>query len=234
MRHLFLLLGLALLTSGSGAAIAQDSLTDEGQAKELKRQGVQFQSHGQLVKAIDMYQKAIDINPQDPSCHNNLGLALKDMDLLDDAEGQLRAAIQLKPEDANYHYNLGIVLMRRSNLPEAEKAFQQAIDLKKGDPEFLFRMAQVEMLQGKTDTAEKAIRDALAYQPNDPVYSELLGDILLRQMKTEEAQGAYRKAAIMQGVKRDPVLNNKLEYAEYLLQNKNKANTPVQSGAPMD
>src|SRR5258708_30607632 len=93
-------------------ALAQDPDT---QAKEFKRKGIEFQSKGLLVKAIDQYDRAIELNPQDASSHNNLGLALKDMDLLDDAEGNLRAAIQLKPEDANYHYNLGIVLMRKSN-----------------------------------------------------------------------------------------------------------------------
>jgi Flp pilus assembly protein TadD len=213
-------LPLAVLIS-VGAAGAQ---SPEEKGKELKRQGVQYQSRGQLVKAIDMYQRAIDLNAQDASSHNNLGLALKDMDLLDDAEGQLRAAIQLKPEDANYHYNLGIVLMRKSNLVQAEPELQKAIEVKPKDSEFSFRLAQVQMLLGKTDEAEKAIRAAIDLKPTDATYSELLGDILLRQVKTEEALTAYKRAMTIPGARKDGVLINKVEYAGYLLSGR-QANT---------
>ncbi|HEY9789111.1 MAG TPA: tetratricopeptide repeat protein [Candidatus Obscuribacterales bacterium] len=225
MKRLPLILSSLMLICVNSAAYAATDAPD-AQAKEYKRQGVQYQSHGQLVKAIDMYQKAIDINPQDASSHNNLGLALKDMDLLDDAEGHLRAAIQLKPEDANYEYNLGIVLMRKSNLEGAEGAFQKAIDIENNDPEFLFRMAQVELLLGKYDNAEKSIREALSIRSYDPMYSELLGDVLLRQVKTLEAVQAYKKAVTNSGPHHNPVLSNKLEYAEYLLQGSKNKSTP--------
>jgi Tfp pilus assembly protein PilF len=199
------------------AAVPALSQNAEEQAKEFKRKGVQYQERGYLVKAIDQYQKAIEIYPQDASSHNNMGLALKDMDLLDDAENQLRAAIDLRPDEPKYKYNLGIVLMRKSNLPAAEEQFRKAIELKPKDPEMHFRLAQVQMLLGKPDQAEQEVRTAIDIKPYDPMYSELLGDILLRQVKTDAALTAYKRAAYIRGNKKDAVLINKLEYAEYLL-----------------
>lgn len=203
---------------GLFASLAPAGAQDE--ASVHKRKGIQYQSNGFLTKAIAEYQKAIEINPSDASSHNNLGLALKDMDLLDDAESELRAAIDLSPKRANYHYNLGIVYARKSNLVGAEKEFRSAIENNTNDSEEHFRLAQVLMLQGKPDDAEKEIKTAIELKPTAPVYSELFGDILLRQIRTQEALTAYKRAAFIRGARKDSQLQNKIEYATYLLTQK--------------
>src|SRR4051812_43752028 len=84
------------------AASAPNAGAQDG--KEFKQRGLRYQAQGQLVKAIFEYRKAIAANAEDAGSHNNLALALKDLDLLDDAEAEQRAAIELKPERADYYY----------------------------------------------------------------------------------------------------------------------------------
>ncbi len=213
MNRYLLAISVAAVLASNLSALA---LTTEEDALAHKRKAIQFQSKGMLVRAIGEYQKALQLNPSDPSCHNNLGLAMKEMDLLDDAENELRAAIELKPT-ANYHFNLGVVLMRKSSLTAAGEQFRKAVELNDKDADVHFRLAQIAMLEGKAGDAEQAIRCALELKPSVSVYSQLLGDVLLRQLKTDQALLAYKRAAFILGQRHDYILDNKIEYAAYLM-----------------
>src|SRR4030095_3730050 len=69
----------------------------------------------------------IELDPQEPEFHNNLGLALAAMDRNDDAIAAFRRTIAAKPEHAIAWNNLGLALHAALRLPEAIKAFREAI-----------------------------------------------------------------------------------------------------------
>ena len=62
--------------------------------------------------------------------HNNLGITLKKVGKLDEAEASCRQAIALKPDFAEAHSNLGITLKELGRLDEAEVSYNRAIALK--------------------------------------------------------------------------------------------------------
>ena len=61
--------------------------------------------------------------------HSNLGVTLKELGRLEEAEASLRQAIALKPDYAEAHSNLGITLHELGRLDEAEASYLQAIAL---------------------------------------------------------------------------------------------------------
>jgi len=76
------------------------------------------------------YTKAIVLKPDYTEAHNNLGVMLRELGRLDEAEASYRQAITLKPDYAEAHSNLGVLLQELGRLNEAEANYRQAILLK--------------------------------------------------------------------------------------------------------
>ncbi len=87
-----------------------------------------------LSKAIDAFQKAIALKPDDPAYHNNYALALAKAKKFDDAQTELSKAAQLDPPNAGkYFYNLGALLVNTGQTAAAEAAFKKATEV---NPEY--------------------------------------------------------------------------------------------------
>lgn len=87
-----------------------------------------------LEKAIEAYNKAMALKPDDPAYHNNFALVLAKAKKFPEAEAELTKAAQLDPPSAGkYYYNLGAVLVNTGQLEPAGAAFKKAID---ADPNY--------------------------------------------------------------------------------------------------
>ena len=82
--------------------------------------------------AVITGQKAVEINPQDVTAHNNLGNTLKELGRLEEAEASYTQAIALNPDFSEAHNNLGVTLQELGKLEEAEASYRQAITLTTG------------------------------------------------------------------------------------------------------
>jgi tetratricopeptide (TPR) repeat protein len=211
--HLALFCALPVMAQGSTPTTGSSSpspLSTGGspQARELNSKGIELQSSGKLKEAVDCYRRAIQINPSAAGYHNNLALALKDLDQCQLAEAEARIALKLRPQRADYHFNLGIILQRQKKLAEAEAAFRQAIQMDPADTDSHFRLAQI-LLAGKVNSdtldnsaaeaAEQEIKLALMLKPDRSEYCELLGDIYLKSKKLDEAFNQYKKVVEIRG-----------------------------------
>ncbi|MEO7142601.1 MAG: carboxypeptidase regulatory-like domain-containing protein [Bryobacteraceae bacterium] len=81
-----------------------------------------------MAKAMEAFQKAIELKPDDAAYHNNYALALAKAKKFDEASAELTKAAQLDPPNAGkYYYNLGAVLVNTGQLEPAGDAFKKAI-----------------------------------------------------------------------------------------------------------
>jgi len=81
-------------------------------------------------KAVDTYQKALALSPNDPGLHNNLGSLYANMNKVDDAKAEFQKAADLNPSQAgNYYYNLGVVMVNQGKMDDASVALKKATDL---------------------------------------------------------------------------------------------------------
>jgi tetratricopeptide (TPR) repeat protein len=79
-------------------------------------------------KALEAYTKAITLKPDDPSLHNNYGLALVKAGKLQEALGELEKAAQLEPANAcKYYYNAGALLTNAGQVDPAVETFKKGI-----------------------------------------------------------------------------------------------------------
>lgn len=81
------------------------------------------------TKAIESYQKAMELKPADSAYVNNYGTALIRMKKLPEAQAAFEKAAAMDPPNAyKYFYNLGAVLMNTGQTDAASAAFKKAID----------------------------------------------------------------------------------------------------------
>ena len=81
-------------------------------------------------KAIDDFQKAIQLTPNDARLYNNLGSVYADMGKVPEAQAEFQKAAEINPAGASgYYYNLGVVMVNQGKMDEAAVALKKATDL---------------------------------------------------------------------------------------------------------
>lgn len=111
-----------------------------------------------LAKALEAFQKAIAIKPDDSAYHNNYALALAKAKKFDEAQAELGKAAQLDPPNAGkYFYNLGAVLVNTGQNVAAEQAFKKAIEVNPDYADAQFQYATQLSAKLTTDKDGKVI-----------------------------------------------------------------------------
>jgi tetratricopeptide (TPR) repeat protein len=129
-----------------------------------------------LDKAMEAYQKAIALKPENAAYHNNYALTLAKAKKFDDAQTELNKAAQLDPPQAGrYYYNLGAVFVNNGQAAAAEVAFKKSIETNPdyADAQFQYATALSAKLTTGADgkvIAPDGMKDALEnYLRLDPM-----------------------------------------------------------------
>ena len=95
--------------------------------------GARLMSEGQVAEAIDHFQQADRLRPNQPTVKNVLGAALLATGRASAAVPYLDAAVRLRPEYFDAHYNLASALAAQGDFPGALQHFRIAVRLRPED-----------------------------------------------------------------------------------------------------
>ncbi|MDJ0762204.1 MAG: tetratricopeptide repeat protein [Myxococcota bacterium] len=132
-----------------------------------------YQIAGRIDDAVNAYQRALEVSPQDAAVHNNLAVLL----LLTDLDAALKAsrkAVDIEPKNATYLINLGYILYRKDRLVDAEMILERAIE---SDPESADAHNQIGIVyaaQNRNIRAADSFRKALRLRPDHRAAKENL------------------------------------------------------------
>ena len=123
------LLGLIALKDGDIEAaveyLANVVKRDPNKPQYLTNFGFAYHEQGKLDLAIDLYRKAIEIEPRHLDAHYNLHAALIDAKNLAPSIACLESVIALNPQDVDAIFMLGMLQDYQGNTKAAEDAFTQ-------------------------------------------------------------------------------------------------------------
>ena len=128
--------------------------------------GAVLSATGRKSEGVDANQKAVALSPQDAEAHSNLGVALQELRILDEAEASYNHAIALKPDYAEAHCNLGTALKELGRLDEAKASYNQAIELKPDYAEAHCNLGATLDELGRLDEAVTSYSQAIALKPD--------------------------------------------------------------------
>jgi Flp pilus assembly protein TadD/GR25 family glycosyltransferase involved in LPS biosynthesis len=123
---------------------------------------------GRFDELIELLRKTLQLKPNYPDAHINLGIALKEQGDLTAAIASYNTALKLKPNYPEAHNNLGNALQEQGDLTAAIAAYNTALKLKPNYPEAHYNLGNALKEQGELTAAIASYNTALKLKPNYP------------------------------------------------------------------
>ncbi len=147
-----------------------------------------------LDEAISTCQRAIELNPDVASFHNNLGIVYRSSGRYEEAIVVYQRAIELEPDDATFYSNLGRAYRELGRYEEAIAAYQRAIELFSTYAYPHNGLGNVYRALGRQEEAIAAFQRAVELDPADAAPHNGLGNVYADLGRPEEAIAAYQRA----------------------------------------
>lgn len=190
------LLKTALTHHQSGALdqaeeIYQRLLTnDERQWEARYYLGTLQLQRGQLDLSVSSFLKVVQLQPELPDVHNNLGVAYHAIGKWQEAGQSFEQALRLNPHYERAYYNLGTLLESRGLFADAVKCYRKSHELSR-NPETYEKLADVLKLTQDWDESAAIYRELLEQAPGDFNLSMKLAYVLVLQREYPEAIELY-------------------------------------------
>ncbi len=134
-------------------------------AQEEFARGSAAAQAGRMTEGIAALRRAVELMPDFPEAHYNLGAAYRDVGNADAALAAYRRAAELVPKFADVHVDIASLLRERRELEEAERSLRAALALKPNFPEALLELGNVHKGAGDWRAALEAFRRAVSLDP---------------------------------------------------------------------
>lgn len=170
------------------------------------------ESKAAALKALEIDERAVEIDPLSPLMNGDLGYALYVARQYDQAINQFRKAMGLEPKYSLTHAQLGSAYLQKGAYGEAIREMQKAEQLEK-TAEVLGRAGNAYAVAGKRNEAERVLQGLmeLSKQRYVPPFGASLIHIGLgdRDQAFESPEKAYEeRSAWLIWIKADPLFDS--------------------------
>jgi len=179
--------------------------------------GVDLYHQRDYAKAIQAYQKVIEIDPGYAEAYNNLGIIYQEAGDFDRALSTYQKAVEINPRYEKALNNLGVLLYLKGRYEESVRAFQKALTLNANNIESHINLGILFKKQGQVDQAIESYQRALAINPlhgeahyNMALLYEQLGNV-------EIAIGHYQKFIQMASKTHPELVSQVKRHLNYLI-----------------
>ena len=166
--------------------------------------GMIHASSGKYQKAVDTFNKAIEIDPKNPMSYGNAAVSLTLIEKTDDAESNLDKAVELyraqgaDPGFLAVHYsNVAGVLASRKNYDRAAEVLRKAVALAPNRADVRANLAMMLYFQDRTAEARQEIDRSISLNPSGAEIQNIFGMILLKQGDAPAAAKAFERAVTL-------------------------------------
>jgi len=126
------------------------------------------QSQGNQQAALDEFEKALVLTPQDPLVLKAIGLCLVRLNRPQEGISRFDTALRFEPNDAQTYYFKGWALAADGDQNGAKRAYERAIALQPIYPEALAALATIAARSGDRGVARQLANRALMANPQEP------------------------------------------------------------------
>jgi Flp pilus assembly protein TadD len=142
-----------------------------------------------------LFQRAVDVVPDNAMAHNNLGMALVEQNKLEEARGHFEQAVAIAPGDTDARSNLGNALRALGRPAKAVAAYEGALDQSADDASVHYNLATALVDLERVDEAEAHLHEAIRLNPAYTKARILLGAIAYKGGRIDDALAQFREVA---------------------------------------
>ena len=148
---------------------------------KLCQDGCSRQDEGELDRAIELYQRSIEMYPT-AEAHTFLGWAMSFQGRLEEATRECLRAIEIDPEFGNPYNDIGVYLMEQHKLEEAIAWLDKAKRAKRYEArQFPFmNLGRIFIRQGRWWEALREFEGAVRLAPSDAGAARMLHNLRAR------------------------------------------------------
>ena len=183
-------------------------------AYEAFYRGFSAADKGDLDKAIQNYDKAIELKPDFFGAYNSRGIAYRRKGDLDKAIQNYGKAIELKPDFTDAYYNRGIAYVEKGDFDKAIQDLTTAIEIKPDDAEAYNNRGVAYRRKGDLDKAIQNYDKAIELKPDYAEAYNNRGNAYGGKRDFDTAIQNYDKAIEIKPDYADAYYNRGLAYSE--------------------
>ena len=163
------------------------------EVRELIAAGAMYYAAGLEENAVDAYQRAIMLDPNNATAWNYLGIALRSLEQYDQAKAAYFLALNITPDDPEIWYNLGYAYGLSGEYEKEIEAYQEALRIQP-DLALAWRNLAVAYLDmGDEEASLQALLKRAEYDPDSTLAWLDLGGAYERMGNLEAARMAFEK-----------------------------------------
>ena len=147
-----------------------------------------YRDLGYLDEALDSTLKSLELKPDNPTAHMNLGWIYKDVGNLDKALASTLRSLELKPNNPDAHMNLGGIYQDLGKLDQALASTLRSLELEPNNPTAHMNLGGIYKELGNLDKALASTFKSLELKPEQSIASCKLGSIKMALGQTKEAR----------------------------------------------
>ena len=125
-------------------------------------QGNAFYAAGQVDKALDQYNRALQLRPDDLDTLNNRGTTLDSLQRYDEALADYNRALELTPDHPHILNNRGLTLSKLQRYDEALTDYSHALQIQPRDAEIIYNQACTLSLMERLTDAFSRLQEAIS------------------------------------------------------------------------
>lgn len=156
--------------------------------------GMVLKAQGLVHEPLKPLQRAVELSPNDPDIHYNLGIVFNDLGQKEAAAASYRTAIRQAPTFVPAHYNLSLVLNDLGQVAETVMSCREVVRLKPDFAQAHYNLAIALFKIGRHAEAEGSCRAAIRLAPDYAPAHYNLGVALNSLGRFAEAEISYRQA----------------------------------------
>ena len=184
-------------------------------------------------EAADDYTNAIDLKPDEPDYHFQLGMARYDMEEFEEAKKSFSNAIDLDSNKADYHEKNGHACYKIEEYDEAIECFGRAVNLQTHDllsANLYYWRGMAKSENGKFPEAIDDFILAINLSPQDPSFYRARGMVKRRMDNFKEANEDLHTALKLAEEIKDTALTSQISFDLRMMEMTQRRKQPKTSG----
>lgn len=171
-------------------------------AEGLVSAGYAARQQGRTAAAVDLYERAAEIDPEYPEVWSRLGNAYIELEDYDGAIEALRRQIEIDPSTENAYLDLGWALEQKGNRRAAIEAYREQLELDTSSLQTHTNLSMLLFEMRRFEEAATKLERAVSVFAEEPALWMTLGRSYLELGRGREAMRSMEEAARL--ASRDP------------------------------